>query len=287
MPGGQVGPGPSIYDDPQYAPHQAAFRAASERNAIYAEPILMVMPVGPALRGFRAARGAAGLFARAGRATCNCFVEGTEVQTPNGFRAIDQLQVGDLVLARDENTGETAYKPIVALIAGSEREIWEVTVETTDAQGQVQREPIGTTDEHPWRTADGRWVETKDLAAGTELVSSDGDRTVVVSVSKTDRVEPTYNFEVEGFHTYFVGEAGVWVHNACDRFFRGALRRQILKEGAECAYCGKIATQVDHVIPHKQGGPTTLGNGIPACTSCNASKGAQNVTDWLLSRFGR
>ena len=126
----------------------------------------------------RLGRGAAGLFARVSRMPCNCFVEGTEVQTPDGFRPIEQVQVGDLVLARDENTGKTAYKPIVALIAGSEREIWEVTVETTDAQGQVQREPIGTTDEHPWRTVDGRWVETKDLAAGTELVSSDGDRTV-------------------------------------------------------------------------------------------------------------
>ena len=24
-----------------------------------------------------------------------------------------------------------------------------------------------------------------------------------------------YNFEVEGSHTYFVGETGAWVHNAC------------------------------------------------------------------------
>ncbi len=24
-----------------------------------------------------------------------------------------------------------------------------------------------------------------------------------------------YNFEVEDFHTYFVGEEGVWVHNIC------------------------------------------------------------------------
>ncbi len=29
------------------------------------------------------------------------------------------------------------------------------------------------------------------------------------------RVETVYNFEVEGFHTYFVGEAGVWAHNLC------------------------------------------------------------------------
>lgn len=146
---------------------------------------------------------------------CNCFVEGTEVQTPDGFKMIEDVEVGDLVLARDEDTGESAYKPVVALIAGSEREIWEVTIETTDGQNVVRQEPIRTTVEHPWRTADGRWIETKDLAPGMELVSSNGDRAVVISAFKTDRVEPTYNFEVEGLHTYFVGEAGVWVHNAC------------------------------------------------------------------------
>ena len=42
----------------------------------------------------------------------------------------------------------------------------------------------------------------------------------MITVLKTDRIEPTYNFEVEGFHTYFVGESGVWVHNACELMSR-------------------------------------------------------------------
>lgn len=32
----------------------------------------------------------------------------------------------------------------------------------------------------------------------------------------------SHDFEVEDFHTYFVSEAGVWVHNhgfSCDRYF--------------------------------------------------------------------
>ncbi|MBA4787822.1 MAG: Hint domain-containing protein [Brevundimonas sp.] len=167
---------------------------------------------------------AAGLFTKLAK-PCNCFVEGTEVQTSEGLKPIEQIAVGDRVLARDDATGDTVFKPVVALIAGNEREIWEVTVETTDATGRVQREPIGTTDEHPWRTAAGAWLETKDLTPGTELVSADGDRAVVITVLKTDRIEPTYNFEVEGFHTYFVGESGVWVHNACERLLGNLLPR--------------------------------------------------------------
>ena len=33
-------------------------------------------------------------------------------------------------------------------------------------------------------------------------------------------MENVYNFEVEGFHTYHIGELGVWVHNTnCDELF--------------------------------------------------------------------
>jgi len=198
--------GPPIQSDPTYPSYTSSRQQAMDANAW-----MGVVALAPAAVVLGLETGAVVASAR----LCNCFVEGTEVQTPDGFRMIEDVEVGDLVLARDEDTGESAYKPVVALIAGSEREIWEVIVETTDGQNVVRQEPIGTTDEHPWRTADGRWVETKDLAPGMELVSSNGDRAVVISAFKTDRIETTYNFEVEGLHTYFVGEAGVWVHNAC------------------------------------------------------------------------
>ncbi|MBA4787821.1 MAG: HNH endonuclease [Brevundimonas sp.] len=43
---------------------------------------------------------------------------------------------------------------------------------------------------------------------------------------------------------------------------------------------------MDHVTAFSRGA-TALSNGVPACAPCNANKGAENVTDWLLSRFGR
>jgi len=100
---------------------------------------------------------------------------------------------------------------VIELIRNQGRPIWEVTVELDDGATEV----IATTDEHPWRTTDGRWVETDDLTLGLELVTAEGAPVEVISVLATDRAADTYNFEVEGFHTYFVGETGVWVHNAC------------------------------------------------------------------------
>jgi 5-methylcytosine-specific restriction endonuclease McrA len=50
-----------------------------------------------------------------------------------------------------------------------------------------------------------------------------------------------------------------------------------------CAYCGANDTsfQKDCVLPISRGGRYTLGNVVPACRSCNASKCNAEVTGWL------
>lgn len=42
--------------------------------------------------------------------------------------------------------------------------------------------------------------------------------------------------------------------------------------GGLCAYCGKPATTVDHVVPLERGGSNWPANLRPACRSCNSSK---------------
>jgi 5-methylcytosine-specific restriction endonuclease McrA len=50
-----------------------------------------------------------------------------------------------------------------------------------------------------------------------------------------------------------------------------------------CAYCGVTGEplQRDCVLPISRGGRYTLGNVVPACRSCNASKCNSEVTGWL------
>lgn len=50
-----------------------------------------------------------------------------------------------------------------------------------------------------------------------------------------------------------------------------------------CAYCGATdrALQRDTVLAISRGGAYTLENVVPACASCNASKGNDEVTGWL------
>lgn len=50
-----------------------------------------------------------------------------------------------------------------------------------------------------------------------------------------------------------------------------------------CAYCGATdrPLQRDCVLALSRGGRYTLDNIVPACGSCNASKGNHEVTGWL------
>lgn len=54
--------------------------------------------------------------------------------------------------------------------------------------------------------------------------------------------------------------------------------------GSECAYCGKPARSLDHVVPRHKGGLTVIENLIPACLSCNGNKGAENWITWYRAQ---
>lgn len=58
---------------------------------------------------------------------------------------------------------------------------------------------------------------------------------------------------------------------------RGVLRRDSYK----CAYCGRPATTVDHVLPRCKGGKDTWENLVAACFPCNSRK-----ADMTLSQLG-
>jgi predicted phage replisome organizer len=53
-----------------------------------------------------------------------------------------------------------------------------------------------------------------------------------------------------------------------------------------CAYCGKTDCDLEqeHVIPINDGGKFEMGNIIPACRSCNASKQSKSVFDWYVNQ---
>jgi 5-methylcytosine-specific restriction endonuclease McrA len=53
-------------------------------------------------------------------------------------------------------------------------------------------------------------------------------------------------------------------------------------EGCRCAYCFDVcAPTLDHVVPISRGGDHTADNVVPACKSCNSSKGTRSLEVFL------
>lgn len=76
-------------------------------------------------------------------------------------------------------------------------------------------ETYQTTEEHPFRVVDSGWLPASLLQTRMTLVNRDNQAVLkVISQSKLDKTDTVYNFEVEEFHTYHIGEFGTWVHNA-------------------------------------------------------------------------
>lgn len=55
------------------------------------------------------------------------------------------------------------------------------------------------------------------LKVGDKVLLSDGKYGIIISVKVEELAVPetTYNFEVEDFHTYYVSDSNVLVHNSC------------------------------------------------------------------------
>jgi len=49
--------------------------------------------------------------------------------------------------------------------------------------------------------------------------------------------------------------------------------RVLARDGYTCAYCGEVATEVDHVIPRKEDGGHEMDNLVASCRACNIRKG--------------
>ncbi|ASW54036.1 polymorphic toxin-type HINT domain-containing protein [Plantactinospora sp. KBS50] len=186
--------------------------------------------------------GTAGILRGAGKVAkprCNSFVPSTQVLMADGsHKAIEDVKIGDRVVAADPTTGKTSSQPVTDVITGSgQKNLVAVTVAVMDRDGpddgaRVQPAMTGTvttTANHPFfvddhgRPADpfdgsGHWANAGALVAGEHIATNGGDDARVVATR--DRIEyaTVHNLTVDGVHTYYViaGNTPVLVHNCGD-----------------------------------------------------------------------
>jgi hypothetical protein len=75
-------------------------------------------------------------------------------------------------------------------------------------------ETLEVTPNHRLYVVGRGWVEAGSLAPERDhLIDARGQELTVRGAESLAAAQPVYNFEVAEYHTYFVGQHGVWVHN--------------------------------------------------------------------------
>lgn len=94
-------------------------------------------------------------------------------------------------------------------------------------------------------------------------------------VAEAAGFESNYGFIVSRFKKLKTGEMK-WADADQDA------KKMMLGERA-CVYCGcESDLSMDHIIPKVRGGPDIPANIIPACKSCNSSKGDKDLFQWYF-----
>ena len=134
------------------------------------------------------------------------------------FFNIEDIRPGQLVLASNPATGQLEPRRVLQTFQRTTYHLRYLTFESTTGV----RQTFETTDEHPfWSQSEFRWVSAGDLQPGDRVIDPHGAQSLLIATHREPHPEgvPVYNFEVEGFHSYFVAAKGpggqpVLVHNA-------------------------------------------------------------------------
>ncbi|MDX2045473.1 MAG: polymorphic toxin-type HINT domain-containing protein, partial [Chitinophagaceae bacterium] len=135
---------------------------------------------------------------------CGCFVAGTLVLTDSGYTKIEKIKPGDVVWAYNDTTHVYDKKKVA--------NIFEY-VRDTVYQIRIGEEVISATSDHPF-FAGGRWLRVAQLKVGDSVVSYSGGKIAISTIEIIANRTTVHNFEVEGYHTYYVSKQHVLVHNS-------------------------------------------------------------------------
>ncbi|MEU7825493.1 polymorphic toxin-type HINT domain-containing protein [Catellatospora sp. NPDC049133] len=172
----------------------------------------------------------------------NSFAPGTLVLMADGTtKPIEDVRVGDQVVATDPETGVTAVREVTALHENADELLTDVSIRVDGVDGVST---VHTTWEHPFWVASARyWAEAADLRFGDDLRTADGVTATVLDVRNRVGQELMYNLTVADIHTYYVlaGETPVLVHNTggpkggptCNKTMNGWPKQ----EGGNCYKC--------------------------------------------------
>lgn len=98
-----------------------------------------------------------------------------------------------------------------------------------------------------------------------------------IIVEKSDKHYHSNNFSIE---VPYVIKLTYYVHKKPTAKPAKYSKATVLaRDGHKCAYCGKHANTVDHIIPKRHGGDNSYENCVAACSRCNSKKADKLLKD--------
>jgi hypothetical protein len=145
------------------------------------------------------------------------FVPGTKVLMGNGrYRDIEDVRVGDTVIATDPATNRTIRKAVTATVTSTGAKVLvDVTVDVDGDEG-TRTATLTATHNHPfWVPDTSSWVQAEGLKAGQSLRTPSGNPVDIEKIWTRPAQSRVHNLTVEGIPTYYVvaGRTPVLVHN--------------------------------------------------------------------------
>jgi hypothetical protein len=148
---------------------------------------------------------------------CRSFSADTAVLLAEGeTKPISEIEIGDMVLATDPETGETAAREVTAVwVMPHDGDLLDVTISGPDGTEGV----VETTDGHKfWSVTVEDWVEAQHLTEGEALRQPAGTTATVVTITPQAGQADMWDLTIAIDHTFYVtygdeADEAVLVHN--------------------------------------------------------------------------
>ena len=162
-----------------------------------------------------------------------------------GYLPISEIDIGDYVIAADQESGERSRQPVLDVIVGYGTK--HIVAIDTDLDPLTA--PLKATSNHPFWVVGQGWVEAGDVRVGDEMISPDGAISKVALVDDQGELdeELVYNLTVGNLHTFIVATSGgdeVLTHNDNDKLPKSCKLGNTLNE----ADAARIAKKMGAVV---------------------------------------
>jgi hypothetical protein len=203
------------------------------------------------------------------------FTPTTEVRLASGDSIpLDQVKVGDEVLATNPQTGKTQAEPVTAVWVNHDSDLLDLTVHTNSGDTVVD-----TTQHHLfYDLTTHSWVQAEQLHPGDQLYTADGSLATVVGSQFVRGAADMWDLTVANDHDFYINvfDQDVLVHNIACR---------VSPVGPDWATKGAHLNLADggevRVFPNSEGG--IGGEGIRLSTGTASEAQVQSVLDQLSS----